>query len=86
MSNVVNDFNKTLLDLAEQISLVCPNSILSNNLTNIRMIINNFPNKIIDVFCVYVLIDKDRIDSGDKDYFLNKSYDNAFDDKNSSTQ
>jgi len=73
----VNDFNNTLLDLCQQLSLICPNTVISNNLPNLRMVINNFPNKIIELFIIHVLCDKDKIDAGDKDYFLNKSYDDA---------
>jgi hypothetical protein len=85
MTNVTN-FNKTLLDLSEQLSLICPNTIVSNNLTNLKMIINNFPNKILELFIIHVLPDKDKIDNADKNYFLNKSYDNALDKDKDATK
>jgi len=84
--STLNDFNKTLLDLSEQLSLICPNTIISNNLSNLRMVINNFPNKIIELFIIHVLPDKDRIDASDKDYFLNKSYTDALDNDTNATK
>lgn len=85
MSSLTN-FNKTLLDLSEQLSLVCPNTVISNNLMNLRMVINNFPSKILELFIIHVLPDKDRIDDGDKNYFLNKSYDDALDNDADATK
>lgn len=85
MSNVT-DFNKTLLDLSEQLSLICPNTVVSNNLGNLRMVMNNFPSKILELFIIHVLPDKDRIDASDKDYFLNKSYDDALDNDKNATK
>ncbi len=79
MSNI-QQFNNTLLDLAEQLSLVCPNTVVSNNISSLRMLTNNFPNKIIELFIIYILPDKERIDAGEKEYFLNKSYDNIIED------
>jgi hypothetical protein len=85
MSSVSN-FNKTLLDLSEQLSLICPNTVVSNNLGNLRMVINNFPSKILELFIIHVLPDKDRIDEGDRDYFLNKSYNDALDNDKDATK
>ena len=82
----VDNFNKTLLDLSEQLSLICPNTVVSNNLGNLRMILNNFPNKILELFIIHVLPDKDKIDAGDKDYFLNKSYNDALDNDTNATK
>jgi hypothetical protein len=86
MSLSAQQFNSTTLDFAEQLSLVCPNSVISNNLHNVRLIINNHPNKIIELFIIYVLPDKDKIDSGDKSYFENKSYDNQLNNNNFAIQ
>jgi hypothetical protein len=82
----ISNFNKTLLDLSEQLSLVCPNTVISNNLGNLRMVINNFPNKIIELFIIHALPDKDRIDAGDKEYFLGKSYNDALDNDKDATK
>ena len=76
MSNLQN-FNNTVCGLAEQLSIVCPNSVISNNINNLKMIIKSYPDKIIGLFIMYVLPDKEKIDSGDNDYFLKKSYDNV---------
>jgi hypothetical protein len=73
----LQQFNSTILDLAEQLSIVCPNSIISNNAGNFKMIVSACPKKIIELFIIYVLPDKDKIDKGDNDYFLNKTYDDV---------
>lgn len=78
----LEQFNSTCLDLAEQLSIVCPNSTISNNIGTVRSVIKTHPKKIIELFIIYVLPDKDRIDSGDNDYFLNKTYDNVAKEKN----
>ena len=82
----ISNFNKTLLDLTEQLALICPNTVVSNNLGNLRMILNNFPNKIIEIFIIHALPDKDKIDAGDKDYFLGKSYNDALDNDQQTTK
>jgi hypothetical protein len=74
MSNVVNDFNKTMIDLVEQLSLVVPNTVISNNLPNLKMIIISQPSKVIELFCVYVLQEKELFET-DFNQFINKSYD-----------
>ena len=80
------EFNKTLLDLTEQLALICPNTVVSNNLGNLRMVLNNFPSKVIELFIIHVLPDKERIDAGDRDYFLNKSYDDALEGDTNATK
>ena len=74
ISENLNNFNSTVIDLAEQLSLICPNSIISNNINLIKSVIKNKPTKIIELFIIYVLPDKSKIDKGDDDFFLNKSY------------
>ena len=85
-SESLEQFNSTVLDLAEQLSIVCPKSIISNNIGNLRMVIKNFPKKVIELFIIYVLPDKARIDNGENDYFVNKTYDDIAKDNNFSVQ
>ena len=73
----MEQFNSTLIDFADQLSLVCPNSIISNNIDTIKSILKSHPKKIIELFIIYVLPDKEKIDIADHDYFLKKSYEDA---------
>ena len=75
---LISDFNNTLLSLASNVAMVCPNSIISANYKEIEKQINrrdNF-NKFIDLFCIKVLQYKDQIDLGDESFFMNKDYKN----------
>ena len=72
----IDDFNTTLLDLAKQLALSCPNSIIANNYKSMEAIIRQYPTKILDQFINFVLPDKPRIDAGDADYFMNNNYNN----------
>lgn len=74
MNNIRDTFNELLLSFAEQLAKACPNSIISNNIGYIKNIIDNNPNSMIELFVVHVLPDKEKIDSGDDDYFIGKSY------------
>jgi hypothetical protein len=77
INQIVNDFNSTLLDLVQNISDVCPDTIIADNKTIIKNTLLKGKNKrkAIDTFVAKVLIYKPQIDSGNEDFFLNKSYD-----------
>lgn len=81
IGDTIKNFNKTLLSLASQISVICPQNIVSSNVSTIDTIINRFPEKVIEQFIIYVLPDKDKIDNGDENYFLNKDYSKVIKDK-----
>jgi hypothetical protein len=83
IGDFVKNFNNTLLSLAGQLSIICPNTIISSNVSTIETIIKNFPEKIIEQFVIHILPDKQRIDDEDENYFLNKSYDNITKNKES---
>lgn len=76
MSNYVDDFNNTAIDLCNNVALVCPTSIIGRNITDICKILRGKTNKnkFIDMFVLHVLEDKDEIMNGNEDYFLKKSY------------
>jgi len=78
INQIVEDFNSTLLDLIENIADVCPDTIVADNKTTIKNTLFKAENKrkAIDTFVAKVLIYKPQIDSGNEDFFLNKSYDN----------
>jgi len=81
---LISDFNNTLLSLASNVAMVCPNSIISANYKEIEKQVNrrdNF-NKFIDLFCIKVLQYKDQIDLGDESFFMNKDYKNDLNDQN----
>ena len=83
---VILDFNDTLLSLAQNISMICPKSIIANNIKDIEKAIKKKDNfaKFIDFFSVKVLKYKDEIDSGDESFFMNKDYNDDLSDQNSS--
>lgn len=69
------DFNSTLLDLANNIADICPNSIIGNNISYIKNILKNSKDdKFIGMFIIKVLPYKKQIDEGDENFFMNKSY------------
>lgn len=75
----VSDFNETLLSLAINVSTACPNSLIGNNIKDIQKAIKNNPSdinftKFIDLFTTKVLQYKERIDSGDESFFMDKDY------------
>ncbi len=86
ISQIVNDFNDTLLSLVKNIASVCPDSIVGSNVKSIEKIIKRKDSltKIIDLFCIKVLQYKDKIDDGDESFFMNKSYDEDLTDQDSS--
>ena len=86
---VVNDFNATLLSLAQNVAGTRPTSVIGNNIKDIEKQIkhkNNFT-KFIDIFCIKVLQYKDKIDSGKESFFMEKDYSNDLDeeDRNADT-
>lgn len=75
MENSMINFNTTVIDFITQMATILPNSIISNNLDAVTTIIKKHPTKLIESFILYALKDKDKIDEGDDNYFLRKSYD-----------
>ena len=73
---VINDFNQTILSLAQNIAYVCPNSIVGNNIKDIEKAIKKRDNftKFVDIFCIKVLKYKDEIDNGKDSFFMDKDY------------
>lgn len=81
MNQVVDDFNRTVIDLCNSVAAVCPTSIVGRNIKDITKAVKNRQNrtKFIDIFVAKVLVYKDKIMAGDESYFLNKSYDEDLD-------
>jgi len=77
MAAIIQDFNNIIIDLANQLTVICPNSLIANNIDLLKKIINNnsTKNKIIEIFIAYVLPYKKQIDMGDEIFFLNNSFD-----------
>jgi len=67
-------FNDNLINLVSQLADICPNSLISKYLTIIKNVIKKNPEKIITAFIIHILPYKDKIDAGDENFFLNKSY------------
>lgn len=74
MEHIRGDFNTMIVDLAAQIALVCPTSIIATSLSTIKTLIVNHPNTIIDIFVQKVLKYKQKIDEGNDSFFLNNSF------------
>lgn len=76
INQLINDFNDTLLSLAQNIASVCPNSFVGVNIRDIEKVIRRKDNykKFIDLFCLRVLQYKNEIDSGNDNFFMEKDY------------
>jgi hypothetical protein len=74
---IIIDFNDTLLTFVENLASVCPNTLIADNKTTIKNVLNKKENKrkSIDLFVAKVLIYKPMIDEGNEDFFLKKSFD-----------
>jgi hypothetical protein len=85
IEDIMNDFNCTLLDLADNIAYVCPYSIIGNNIKDIHKTVRRLEkkNKLIEIFIVKILPYKDKIDEGDDAFFLGKSFNKDLDGDNS---
>ena len=85
ISELIIDFNNTLLSLAQNVAFVCPDSLIGTNIKDIERQIKKKENfrKFIDLFCVKVLQYKDKIDAGDETFFMNNSYENDLNDQGS---
>lgn len=75
----INEFNDVLLELSCQLSGLFPNSIISNNLQNLKHVIGISKEKLIESFVIHVLPYKQQIDNGDHYFFINKSFDDIVD-------
>jgi hypothetical protein len=75
-----NLFNKTLLEFAKQMQIIAPNKDNSNLFMKLQCVINIHPTKIIELFIINILPDKDKIELDNDDYFLNKQYDSTEDE------
>lgn len=76
ITQIVTDFNSTLLTLAKNVANICPSSIIGSNIKDIEKQFKRKDNftKFIDLFCIKVLQYKDQIDIGDESFFMNKDY------------
>jgi len=84
--SIISDFNDTLLSLAQNVSSVCPSSLIATNMKDIEKQIKkreNF-NKFIDLFCIKVLQYKEKIDACEESFFMDKNYENDLQDQNES--
>lgn len=70
----INEFNGLVMELASQLSKICPTSVISNNISVIKQMIKSHPTKIMDIFVMYVLKYKQQIDAGNETFFLENSY------------
>lgn len=88
ITQIIIDFNNTLLSLAHNIASVCPKSIIGTNVKDIDKSIRNKENftKFIDLFCIKVLQYKKKIDEGDEEFFMEKDYKSDLSDVSDSNE
>jgi len=76
MAEDIHNFNNMFTELVNQLSIICPTSIIANNNGILKQIIRKDQKKIIDIFIQYVLKYKPLIDKGDDVFFMNNTYSN----------
>jgi hypothetical protein len=81
-AEIEKEFNELFVTFINDISRICPNSLISNNINIINKFITNEPTKVLDLFTKHVLKYKNYIDKGDENFFLNHNYSDDFNDKN----
>jgi hypothetical protein len=81
---IVKDFNDLTLELALNISYLCPTSLIGVHIKEIEKMIKNptFFYKFIDLFCAKVLKYKEQIDNGSEDFFLKENYEKDLEEYN----
>lgn len=71
---LVNDFNVIFLDMANNIAVMCPSSVIGKNITDINKAFERLcpknKTKFIDGFVLKVLKYKRHIDNEDEEYFF----------------
>jgi hypothetical protein len=82
LENIENDFKDLIIDFIYNLSKICPNSSISNNIIIIDKFIKNEPIKIIELFIKYVLKYKKYIDNEDENFFLSNCYSEDIKDNN----
>ena len=72
LNTIITDFNNILLTLVQNIATICPRSVLGTNIKDIEKQFKNPKNfnKFIDLFCIKILIHKDKIDTCNESFFL----------------
>lgn len=86
ITQIIIDFNNTLLSLAMNIANVCPKSLIGSNIKDIEKTFRKKENftKFVDLFSVKVLQYKERIDEGEESFFMDKDYSEDLGDQDSS--
>jgi hypothetical protein len=74
IQQLISDFNEESINFANQLTEVCPDSIISGNVGYLQQLIKKNPKYIIDQFTLYVLKYKKQIDSEDNDFFLKNEF------------
>lgn len=70
----VEDFNNVALQFIDQLTLICPNSIITNNTDLFKEIINKKKTTVIDQFALNLYDYKSQIDKCDEDFFLTNDF------------
>jgi hypothetical protein len=69
-----DDFNSTLIELAQQLAIVCPRSFIAMNISTMEDLIKRYPTKIISLFVLKVLKYRKKVEEGDEEFFLNANF------------
>ena len=75
-TEIIIDFNSTLLSLAKNVANICPTSLIGSNIKDIEKQFKRKENftKFIDLWCIKVLQYKHKIDEGSEEFFMTKDY------------
>lgn len=79
---LVTDFNNVSIEFIKQLSLICPDSVITSNAGLVEKVLNNPTSKnvVIDQFALNVLDYKKNIDNFDEDFFISNSFDKHIND------
>lgn len=77
---LIKDFKDIFLGFIENVYLLCPNSILTNNKSIINGIINNKPELIMNVYMSKVLVYKNEFEKDPEKFISTHNFEDDLDD------
>jgi hypothetical protein len=77
MEAILTEFNSTMTQLVNNVASICDASIIAKYRPEILSNLAAYPDKMMVQFVIHVLPDKDKIDSGNDDFFMKKRYDGS---------
>lgn len=73
---LIDIFNETILDFANQIAYIAPTSIIANNISDINKTLKNkiYRTVFIDKFVLNILIYKKKFEDNDESFFMDDAF------------